>query len=142
MKQYTVVALPLLLAACVTNHNPSAPSRYSVAGAWISDVRGVRLQLQVTEQASSEVVLFELSGGGALTIPATGDIQRLRIGGFLITPGTVLMNFFSEEMTDNSYGQFNGHADGVTLTGTIRNDFSRAVGPFGPEPVPVVFRRP
>ena len=114
----------------------------SLVDGWIAEARGVRLQLQLTEHASSEVVFFELSGNGSLTTPATSETQLLSPSGFLITPGSVLINFFAAEMNGNTYGQFNGRADGVTLTGMIRNDGAAQLGRSARNRLPSSSRAP
>jgi hypothetical protein len=156
-----VMLASLLLAGCGSSTSPSALLNSpppSIAGAWVSDVNGVRITLALTETPTQRVGSFggpsdvTVGGSGTLTSPDRESVGFTADGLNETLASTappfgavqsVLINFFALPPLpfDSSYGQFsNGAISGGTLIGEIIN--GSGLGPFGLQPVTAVFSRP
>jgi hypothetical protein len=156
MRLAAVMALSLVACSRSTSPDPSQRSPPTIAGAWVGEVNGIRVRLDLTETPTTLVsgVLvssFDVSGSGTLTSVSNGESVGVRPSGTNSLQPTeyrlqaVLINFFVQPpLVVGSYGAFDGTLQGGTLVGNIRTTAGIPVGSlFGTaEFVPVVFSRP
>ena len=115
-----------VVVAVATGCNPTAPSLpTSIAGAWVSDVQGGRIRMELTEGPSGiGPSWFNVTGSGSLTAVGTRvtlrpDGSNVKLSASSTLQHSILINFFPTDGGGVAFGFFTGDLNGADMVGIL-----------------------